>query len=294
VKPAVPNGVKDEASSVKRQHSWRKIERGDDSTKEGKQKTLPLAVTLHAILFIETEKNVKLQLSRIWRLCMLALMLGEITFLVTGNHAQADNPEAPSSNHCVCRHNAQQKKDVANFGAYAYIQWKKINLLPGNGGTYSYHRVASVQTTPWKYVEFGWIRTTKNWCAGVAIDKYCGLIVYNAGGADLNHAVAITKADHAYFSQYDPNTNKHWFFLDGANVWNINAGFGQGNQVKGGGEVGAGVEQMKDVHLSSLEYLVNNGGNFQFVFWNGYADAEQEAPYSNVDGGPNDFFNHSP
>jgi len=234
-------------------------------------------------------------MTRIWWLRLFALMLCSLAFIVTKPVAQADSPTASQFvERPDVRRNAQQKKDVANFGVYAYIQWKKINLQAGQGGTFSYHRVASIQTNPWRYVEFGWTKNIAGDCAGVAVNNFCALIVYNAGGGDFAHPVAFTKADHSYSIQYDPNTTKHWFYLDGNNVWNKNSGFGQGNQVKGGGEVGAGVEQMKDVHLSSLEYLVNNGGNFQFVFWNGYVDAEQEAPYSNIDGGPNDFFDHGP
>jgi hypothetical protein len=161
-------------------------------------------------------------------------------------------------------------------------------------GTFSYHRVVSVQLTPWRYVEFGWIKEIIGQCGAVAVNNNCGLIVYDAGNGVFRHAIAITRANHVYASQYDPNTNKHWFFLDNANVWNVQANFGQGTDVWGGGEVGAGVEQMKDVQLADLRYIMQNGGIFQSVSWNGYVNHLQEAPYSNIAGGPNDFFDHGP
>jgi hypothetical protein len=234
---------------------------------------------------------VKLHPARILRLAILIFVLVGIAFFISGTDANAETTSAPTSNHCVCRHNAQQKKQLANFGVYGYIQWKRTNL---NGGTFTYHRVASVQENPWRYVEFGWTKNAVGDCAAVTTGNFCALIVYNPGTGDFGHAVAFTKVDHSYSAQYDPNTTKHWFYLDGANVWNVNAGFGQGTQVKGGGEVGRGVEQMNDAHLYNLAYSVNNGGGFQYVSWNGYVDAEQEAPYSNVNGGPNDFFDHGP
>lgn len=233
----------------------------------------------------------RLPRAKLFRLGFMALLLGTILFVVTKNDIRAEPPKSPTTHHCVCRHNAQQKKDVANFGVFSRIQWKKINL---NGGIVSYHRVASIQLNPWRYVEIGWMRSVTGECGNVAINNYCGFIVYNAGGPDLGHAFAITRAAHNYQVQYDPNTMKHWFYLDGANVWNVSAGFGQGTQVKGGGEVGTGVEQMKDIQLSNLLYSIQNGGVFQLQPWNGYVDAEQEAPYSTIDGGPNDFFNHGP
>lgn len=233
----------------------------------------------------------KPQAARILRLGVLALVLGGIAFLVAGAEIKAETYLAPASNHCVCRHNAQQKKQVANFGVYGYIQWKRTNL---NGGTFTYHRVASIQENPWRYVEFGWTKNIVGDCAGVTAGSFCALAVYNSGAGDIGHAVAFTKVGHSYAAQYDPNTNRHWFYLDGANVWSVNAGFGQGTQVKAGGEVGRGVEQMNDVQISSLEYSINNGGNFQYVFWNGYQDAEQEDPYFNINGGLNDFFDHGP
>ena len=64
---------------------------------------------------------------------MLALVLGGIAFLVAGHRAEANDPVAPSD-HCVCRHNAQQKKELVNYGAYARIQWKKLNLKAGRIG----------------------------------------------------------------------------------------------------------------------------------------------------------------
>ena len=233
----------------------------------------------------------RLPRAKLFRLGFMVLMLGTILFVVTKNDTRAEPPENPSANHCVCLHNAQQGKDVANFGASSLIQWKKVNLF---AGTFSYHRVASIQLAPWRFVEFGWIKENQNWCAGLAVNLNCGLIVYNAGAGDLRQAITITRANHTYSFQYDPNTNKYWFYLNGANVWNKNAGFGQGNRVAGGGEVGAGVEQMKDVQLSNLLYLQQNGGVFQFVVWNGYFNLQQEAPYSNIAGGPNDFLDHGP
>ncbi|MDL1897559.1 hypothetical protein FBQ82_14935 [Anaerolineae bacterium CFX7] len=122
----------------------------------------------------------ELQLARIWRLGLLALVLSGIAFLVAGNRAEANDPAAPSTDHCVCRHNAQQKKEITNYGALA------------------------------------------------------------------------------------------------------------------DGEVGLGREQMKDVHLFNLQYLAQSAGQFQYKYWNGYVNYQQEAPYSNIPGGANDLFDHGP
>ncbi len=234
-------------------------------------------------------------LKKVLKICLFAFAIGCVVFLGTGTDANADTPKLPSSHPCThpCLHNAQQKKDLANYGAYASIQWKKVNLFTGK---FSYHRVASIQTSPFRFVEFGWIKDIQipTQCDNVAVNSNCGLIVYNAGVGNLRKAVAITKATHVYQFQYDPNTSKYFFYLDGANVYDINAGFGQGNQIKGGGEVADGLEQMKDVQQFNLKYVIQNGGGFQYVPWNGYVDAEQEFPYSTIDGGANDFFNHGP
>jgi hypothetical protein len=231
---------------------------------------------------------VKLQLARIWQLGMVALVLGGVAFLVAGNRAEANDPVAPLSNHCACRHNAQQKKEIVNYGASALIQWKKLNL---NNGQYSYHRVATIQASPWRYVEFGWWKNSLGLCGGT---NTCAYIVYNAGGLNYSIAILMTRADHTYAFQYNPNDGEYWFYLDGAYVWHQDANFLSGTRVAAGGEVGLGVEQMKDVHISNLLYSKNNAGVFSYQYWNGYVDYQQEAPYSNTDGGPNDFFDHGP
>lgn len=231
----------------------------------------------------------KLQLATIWQLSLLALVIGSVAFLVASNRAEAKDPEGPSSDHCVCRHNAQQKKEVNNFGAAATIQWKKLNL---NNGGYSYHRIATIQAAPWRYVEFGWLKNSQGLCG--AGTNTCAYIVYNAGGADFPMRIPMTRADHSYSFQYDPNSGRYWFYLDGANVWNQNANFQAGTRVAGGGEVDMGVEGMGNVHLSNLLYLQNNGGLFQYVPWNGYIEYQRQPPYSNLPGGQNDFFDHGP
>jgi len=100
--------------------------------------------------------------------------------------------------------------------------------------------------------------------------------------------------EHSFLHQYNPNDGEYYFYLDDAYVWHQDANFLSGTRVAAGGEVGLGVEQMKDVHISNLLYIKNNAGVFSYQDLNGYVDYQQDAPYSNTDGGPNDFFDHGP
>ncbi len=129
----------------------------------------------------------------------------------TSQSAQAITDNTPKYNHCnPCLHNATEKKDIDAWGAWAYITYTNPNL---NGGLASYHRVGVVQWSPWRFVEFGWRKLT-----GVGTK---GLIAYDSGSGGRNVSVAISGATHRYSMQYDPNNGKYWFYLDGANVYNV-------------------------------------------------------------------------
>lgn len=175
-------------------------------------------------------------------------------------------------------HNATQKKDVTAWGSWAYINWTNPDL---DGGSWVYHRTAVLQWSPWRFVEFGWQKTS----SGVR-----GLIVYEDGSGAKNQVVSISAATHRYSMQYDPNTDKYWFYLDGSNVWNVDANFSSGDAAMAGGEVASGVEDMGHTHCYDLRYLKKNDGTFSFVLWNGYEEYAVDDAYFNTDDGSNAFY----
>lgn len=184
--------------------------------------------------------------------------------------------------HTGARHNATEKKDIVNWGAWAYIQWTNPDLDTGDGGQWTYHRVVTVQWSPWRYVEFGWQKTT----SGIR-----GAIGYEDGSGPRQQNVTISAADHRYTFQYDPNTGKYWFYVDGSNVWNVNANFSDGDAVIGGGEVAWGVESMGHTRLWDLRYLKRNpDGTFVYISWNGHVNYADDSPYYNTDNGLNSFY----
>ncbi len=186
------------------------------------------------------------------------------------------------SAHLGALHNCTDKKDITAWGAWAYINWTNPDLDTGDGGIWVYNRVGVVQWSPWRYVEFGWQKTT----AGIR-----GAIGYNDGSGAKQVNVVITAATHKYHMQYDPNTGKYWFYVDGSNVANVNANFSSGNAVIGGGEVPYGVESMGHTLLSDLRYLKRNpDGTFVFSSWNGHINYADDAPYYNTDNGSNSFY----
>jgi hypothetical protein len=144
-----------------------------------------------------------------------------------------------------------------------------------------------VQNSPWRFVEFGWVKTVLfGNCAWNS--TFCGLVSYDNGSGGQNVPISgITQATHRYSMQYDPNTNKYWFYVDGANIYNINANFSSGNFVVGGGEVSNGLEKMNGTTLSDLRYIASLGGGY--VSWNGHVNYVVEAPYFNTNISSNAF-----
>lgn len=184
--------------------------------------------------------------------------------------------------HTGALHNATEKRDIVNWGASAYIQWTNPDLDTGDGGWAIYHRVATVQWSPWRFVEFGWRKTTSG---------FSGLIAYDDGSGGKNIPVSLSAADHRYHFQYDPNTGKYWFGVDGSNYWSVNANFSDGDAVIGGGEVGYGVESMGHTKLWNLRWLKRNpDGTFVYVSWDGHANSADDSPYYNTDNGLNSFY----
>jgi hypothetical protein len=219
----------------------------------------------------------------------LAITLASV-FILSGTEQSANasvsniSIEAPIANHCTCLHNATQKKDVTAWGVWSYISWTNPNL---NNGTASYHRVGIVQNSPWRFVEFGWVKTILfgncDWNS-----TFCGLVSYNAGSGGRNVAIpSVTQALHRYSMQYDPNTSKYWFYVDGTNVYSVNANFSSGNFVVGGGEVSNGLEKMNGTTLSDLRYIASLGGSY--VSRNGHTNYVVEAPYYNTNISSNSF-----
>jgi hypothetical protein len=169
-------------------------------------------------------------------------------------------------------YNAQQKKDVAAWGAKATITWTDPAL---NGGTFSAHRIAMIQVSPFQFGEIGWEKTTGG---------LLGFVTYNDGSGIGNQGTtfSVSPATHEYALQYDPNTQRYWFYVDGSIVFNAATNFPSGNRVAGGGEAYDGVESMGHTRLSDLGYSVNQGGNFSYAPWNGYESYQQGYPYCNI------------
>lgn len=210
-------------------------------------------------------------MKRVITFLTMALLLGVLgaKLLNEPSKAGASGNYAPEYSHCTCLHNAIEKKDVTTKGGWAYITWTNPNL---NGGWVSYHRVATVQWSPWRYVEWGWGKTASG---------FQGLMAYNAGSGDQNVYVSgISAATHRWSHQYDSNTSKFWFYVDGANYTNVNVGFSAGNAVTAGGEVGNGVESMNSTNLYDLRYLSCSGCGF--TLWNGHVNYVDNSPYYNT------------
>ncbi len=184
--------------------------------------------------------------------------------------------------HTGALHNCTEKKDVVAWGAWAYINWTNPDLDTGDGGQWVYNRVGVAQVSPWRFVEFGWWKTT----SGLQ-----GYIAYNDGSGNKGQSVTISAATHRYSMQYDPNTGKYWFYVDGSNVWNVNANFTDGDFAVGGGEVGYGVESMGHTKLWDLRYSKRNpDGTFQYALWNGHVNYADDDPYFNTNIDSNSFY----
>jgi hypothetical protein len=193
---------------------------------------------------------------------------------------QAVGNNGTENNHCTCLHNATEKRDGTTWGGSGYLTWTNPNL---NGGWASYHRVATAQTSPWRFVEWGWGKTSSG---------YQAILAYDAGSGGQNvYFSGITAATHQYSHQYDPNTSKYWFYIDGSNYTNINANFSSGTFNAAGGEAGNGVESFNSTKVYDLRYLVRNpNGTFTFASWNGHSNYIDNAPYSNQNIDGNSFY----
>lgn len=220
---------------------------------------------------------------QIWLLLFPLLVLLVISLSIDYIVVQASKQERSYPSpllHVDGLHNATQKKDVTAWGVLANLTWTNPNL---NGGSWSYHRPMVVQWSPWRFVEFGWQKTTSG---------FRGLVGYNDGSGNKNQVISgVSAATHSYSIQYDPNSTKYWFYVDGSNVWNVNANFSSGNAVISGGEVASGVECMGHTRNYNLHYLQRNAnGTFTYYFWNGYVPYAVDAPYSNAPDGSNAFY----
>lgn len=151
-------------------------------------------------------KTSLLRLATITILLFGALGTGE--FAIFTQNADAAPQSILSNNHCSCLHNALEKKVITAYGSWTYINWTNPNL---NGGQWSYHRTGVTQSSPWRYVEFGWQKWTSN-AARV-------LLAYNDGTGPHNVSLgSISLATHRYSMQYNSSTGKYDFFYDGNNI----------------------------------------------------------------------------
>lgn len=179
-------------------------------------------------------------------------------------------------------HNATQKLDTVAWGVQGYITWTDPSL---NDGQWSYHRLSVIHWNPWRFVEWGWQKTK----AG-----FRGMIAYNDGTRLYNRVVTgLSSATHRYSIQYDPNTGRYWFFVDGVSVWSVDADFTAGDAVTIGGEVATGRECMGDTKSYALRYLVRKpDGSFAYVPWDGLKPYAVDAPFYNSGDGRSLVFDH--
>lgn len=175
-------------------------------------------------------------------------------------------------------YNAQQKKDLIAWGAQATITWTDPPL---HGGSYSAHRVAVIQISPWRYAEIGWYK----YSAGLFTFVTC-----EDGSGPQMDLFPVSPATHEYAFQYDPNGAQHWFYVDSSVVSHKAVNFSSGDRVAAGGEVYDGVESMGRTRLFNLRYLINVGGSFYYVPWDGYERYMIEFPYCNIAIDPNSFY----
>ncbi len=207
---------------------------------------------------------------------LCAFLIFAIVVLILGLTSASASPLAQASKKL---YNAQQQKDVTAWGAHATINWTDPPL---NGGTFSDHRVAVIQLSPWHYGEIGWLKDSTGLHTFVA---------YDDGGGNTQQFFSVSPATHDYSLQYDPNTAQYWFYVDSVVVFNWPINFSSGGYVAAGGEVWDGVESMGWTRLSNLSYLVNQGGNnFVYVPWNGYQRYVVEFPYCNIGIDSNSFY----
>ncbi len=218
-------------------------------------------------------------------LSTLILVAMALTITDAQGIVQAAPALEPALNHCSCLHNAtEQKSGISPRGAWGYINYTDPPL---NGGQWSYHRVTTVLGSPWRFVEWGWQK--RQVLFGTELR---GLIAYDSGGGPVNVGIGgVSAATHRYSLQYDPPSAKYIAFLDGVQFWNGNVGFSTGSFVTAGGEVYLGVESMYSTYLSDLRYLKQQpDGTWAFTLWNGHTNYVDNAPYSNIDGGLNAFY----
>lgn len=141
-----------------------------------------------------------------------------------------------------------------------------------------------VQQNPWpgKYTEVGWAKFSTDLELFVAYNDGAG-----PGTVFFGNRPPTT---HIYSSQFDPNSNVHWFYFDNVAFYNRNMNFSWGDRVEAGGEVYDGIESMGRTLLYDLRYLTNIGGLFYFYPWNGYGRYVEDFPYYNLPNGLNSFY----
>jgi hypothetical protein len=185
------------------------------------------------------------------------------------------------ASHCSCLHNATEQRVGTAWGVAGNITWTDPNLF---GGGWSFHRVAVAQSSPYRFSETGWQKTT----GGFRL-----LVAYNDGTGNKNVQFTGTPGANSQYSiQYDPGTDKHWYYVNGSPFYSVNPGFTWGNYVAGGGEVSNGIEGMGLTQLTNLLYLVRNAnGTFSWASWGGHVNYVDNAPYFNSNGSDvNSFF----
>ena len=185
--------------------------------------------------------------------------------------------ESVSANHGSDLHNAIRKKDVASYGARAYIEGTDPDI---HGGEWVYNRVAVVQTNPWRYGEIGWLKKSNG--------TFKGLIVWENPGYNNLEFSYSSGSTHRFTNQYDPNTGKYHWFYDGTWIHSETLGFAQGDMVFCGGEVATGVEGMGNTRCGNggsngLQYLVQDGnGGWEYRNWGSHSVYVEDAPYRTV------------
>lgn len=185
------------------------------------------------------------------------------------------------SNHGIGLHNATQTKDdVLAWGAQGQITWTDPDVSKGYA---SFHRVAYLRDTPLAYAGFGWIKRLPS--------NFAAVIEWYDNGPKNFNLYSVSKATHRYSIQYDPNTKKHHFYVDGNYVFTQDCKFSFGDRAVAGGEVQYGTEKMGHTKVYQLKYSQQQSdGTFRFVPWNGHTNYVQNAPYFNTNIAANAFY----
>ena len=161
-------------------------------------------------------------------------------------------------------HNITRGKEVSNWGVYAVVEITDPDL--NNNGQWTYQRAATVQRTPLRFGEIGWLKTTT--------ETKTLAVWTDANGVrqefDQPFNTSYSKAHFAV--EYHPGSGKHRFFRGYSNPpsWIVskNTGLpsGEAEWAMCGGETTGSGEDMGYTRCGNdssngLQYMATSGGS---------------------------------